>query len=61
MQGAKKTIQKNTEPDADNLTEHIGAVLEVEGKTHALCATGVLSWLRRGEPQVSTPWSTKHI
>lgn len=58
MQGAKKTIQKKkkpTGPDAVNLTEHIGAVLEVEGKTHALCATGMLSWLRRGEPQVSTP------
>lgn len=33
MQGAKKTMKKKkTEPDAVSLTEHIGAVLKVEGK-----------------------------
>lgn len=31
------------------------------GKTHPLCATGMLSRLRRGEPQGSAQWSTKHI
>lgn len=63
MQGAKKTMKKKkTEPDAVSLTEHIGAVCpRGRGKAHVLCATGMLSRLRRGELQGSAPWSTKHI